>query len=1038
MSNIISKHLQRVLSILFTCLIIFAGFSTPPSLAQETSEQDIYDLILEVRHNKKTLSTAMIGLEKNGKYYIPLQDLSRIIKFNAEIDLTAGTADGFFLSEDNNYKLDIPNATYSVKDKSYPLKKEDAFIIKQRFDIGDIYVTTDVINKVWPLNLSLNNLLQVVDINTNKTLPYELASKRLQNRNRRLNKASNQKDEDQLPRIVNEYKLFSKPALDLSATTVFSDQNNGLEQSLNIAGRNDLLKAQANYNFGFSKRPDDEIRFDNSRFLLERKSYDKGDLPLNLQLLQAGDIRPRLSRLIDGSLRGRGLLFSTSPQKQQTDFDQITVEGFAEANWEVELYRNNELVSFQTVDSQGEYRFENVSLDYNNTVIKTILYGPEGQIRESEKTYNISSAMLSPGKTVFEGSVLDFNRDLIATNNRPRNSPSGLAQRYHVKHGLNSNISVFGSFTQTPTINKSRHYATLGANLSLLGMSSQVEVYKDLSGGEAIDIRSSSNIAGINISSRTAFFRDFESPEAEFGDGARKSRKEFSASKPIKTLFGNLGLRFRLDHERFEASPEKIEMELTQTYSKKKLRITHNNTTNLVNRKHQTSEGRLNTTYRINPNWQLRSQFNYDIFPDLRHNNILGELRYTDGEKFTAALTSQRDLLNQNTRIGSQIAYDFDKFRSGLNVDWNRDTGWRAFLRTSMSVAPYDENGNYIYSSQNLSSKTALNGQAFLDNNNNGLFDEGDIPIKDATVNIGRRGSSGSNNKGYASYIGSTKDQYENISLNSDSLETPFMLSKNIGHNAVLRPGTVTNLQFPVVKTGLIEGTISTDTGPLAGVKVQLINNKRQLVDTTTTAFDGYYTFEYLEPATYMVRIDPSHKKIRMPPVMASITKDDLFKYDVNFKIATKTVKETNNEDCLKALKTADAGGITQYCYAYITARSDQSKNHISVNDVRVGQHKNFTRVVLDISEPLNFQVVTAKDNKEVSILLPFTSWKTTPHWKNDDVKIIKSYSVEDLSIGGSRLIIKPKNKLYITRTEKLKPDGGYGYRVYFDIQKTK
>jgi len=316
-----------------------------------------------------------------------------------------------------------------------------------------------LLNKIWPLDVSLDPLIQVLDIQTKQKLPYELAASRQKNRNSRLNKNDRSNNVDlNLHEINNHYKSFSLPAIDLTSTTSLND---GFGQTINIRGRNDFLKTQASYNFGFSNTPGNDTQFENARLLFERQSYDKGDLPLGLQLLQLGDIRPRQSRLIDGVLTGRGVLISSEPQKQTINFDEITVEGTTEPGWEVELYRNNELIGFQIVDDQGEYRFQNVSLNFNNTIIRTVFYGPEGQVREEEKTYNIANSMLPRGKTVFEASVLDVNRDLIQTSNRRRNAPEGVGANYKLKRGIASWLSGFTTFTSTPTQEGDREYATL-------------------------------------------------------------------------------------------------------------------------------------------------------------------------------------------------------------------------------------------------------------------------------------------------------------------------------------------------------------------------------------------------------------------------------------------------------------------------------------------------------------------------------------------------------------------------------------------------
>lgn len=1027
----------QVTCIFLMCVLVL-GITSPSTFAQVSSEEEIYDTILEVKRDRNTLTQAIFGLEKNGKYYLPLQEIARIVKFKVDISLENETANGFFILEKNSFSLDLKNNQYSVRDKTESFSPDNAFVFKQELGIGDIYVAPELINKIWPLQLNIDPLKQVLKIQTNRKLPYELSEARSQKRSNRLNRRQqNDNVLKDLPNVKNNYKLFSLPALDFSSTTRIDGDEDGLGQSFNVRGRHDLLKAQADYSFSFDKEPGKEAEFQNARFLLERKSFDKKDMPLGLQLAQIGDIRPRPSRLIDGSLRGRGLLLSTEPQKIIRDFDQIVVEGIAEPGWEVELYRGNELIGFQIVDDQGEYRFEDVTLNYSNTVIKTILYGPEGQIREEEQTYNIASSMLKPGKTIVEASLLDLNRDLFVTSNRPKNNPEGFAQNIKVKRGINSWLSAFATYTGTPTRQKNRQYTSIGANFTFLGMSGLGEVYKDLSGGTAYDLRLAGNYNGTSINFRNAIFSGFESEEAKFDGAARESQTELSLARSVRSFIGNLGFRFRFDHERFKTNPDRTEFDLTQTYFNNGLRLTHGNSVNLTDRSHQNTDGRLSATYRLTPKWQLRSLLNYDFFPDRRLRNLLAEIRYRDGNKFTTAFDINRSFMDQSTRLGAQMSYDFEKFRTGVNFDWDKDTGLRAFLRATFSMAPYGQDGGYIFSSKNLSNKAAYNSRIFLDENDNGEFDSTEKIIEDAKVDIGRRETGLSDDSGLATFIGSTRNDYENISLNLESLQNPFYITKKQGYSTVLRPGTLSTMDFPVIETGLIDGTIIGVNGPLAGVRMQLLSEGK-IIDTTSSAFDGFYTFEYVEPGSYIVQVDPSYEQINIPPRHVSVTSKNLFQTGIGFRLFEQAAEVTcANED--------SEGIVTQNCQSSLAQAGILQPVHTNslfnpdlptVKKVHFIQKETTLRMVFDLDKPFNnYKVIEANRGKEISIILTQANWDTETHWINQNTKILKKYMVEKMPSGDVRIILIPVDNITMKAHDKLTSKDANTYSIYFDLQ---
>ena len=176
-----------IIRALIACIIVLVLYA-PPTFAQDLSEEGTYDVILEVKRERDVLSNAIFGLQKNDKYYIPIEALANVVKYSAKTSLDDGTVSGFFGSEENTYSLNLEQNTFTRRGQSYEFDSSDAITLTQQFGIGDIYVTPELLNKIWPLDVSLDPLIQVLDIQTKQKLPYELAASRQKNRNSRLNK----------------------------------------------------------------------------------------------------------------------------------------------------------------------------------------------------------------------------------------------------------------------------------------------------------------------------------------------------------------------------------------------------------------------------------------------------------------------------------------------------------------------------------------------------------------------------------------------------------------------------------------------------------------------------------------------------------------------------------------------------------------------------------------------------------------------------------------------------------------------------------
>jgi len=1021
------------------CAVLLGSMATP-SRATSESMEGVYDLILEVKRDRATLSSALIGLEKDGEFFLPVRMLAQVVDFEANVDLDNRTVAGFYLNESNSYSIHVDEGYYTHMGQRYPLEEGQAFIVEQGFGIGDVYVSPEILNKIWPLDLYLDALFLTLEIRSKAKLPYELAKERGRLRQRRLSKEGDYDDEGKsdLPLLPNGYKMFSLPALNVATSVNWQGREGAHSQSLNVSGSNDLLKGEADYNFRFLNDSEEGLSFEDGRFLLTRKAFDKGDLPAGLKLVQAGDISTRTSRLVGGSMQGRGVLVSNAPYKQLQDFDVIIVEGFAEPGWEVELYRNQELIGFQTVDGGGEYRFEDVTLNFNRTSIRTVLYGPQGQIEEREEIYNISRDMLSPGQTTFEASILEQNTDLIpSSSNEDDPDTQGLAQNYRISRGITKWLSAFSTITETPTQAGTQRFTTLGLNISAFGLLNQVEFYKDEDDGTAVDFRTAANFAGVNLNLSTAFMSDFESRDVGFGDRAEVFNLDASADKSIKLPFGHLGLRLALDHDKYVDESTRSEFDASQTLSFSKIRLTHGTSTTLSDRKHQYTDGRLSATYALTPQWRFRTMLNYDLFPDKDLRNLYSELRYRDREGFTAAVDFDKNLQEDGgLRIGGQVGYDFDTFRSSIDVDRDADGEFRAALRTSFSLAPYGKKGEYIFDAQSLTNRSALNARVFKDKDYDGVYSEGDEPLPGISLDVDGRKTPPSNEEGRVYALGPTREEYEDITLPEDALANPFLVPNTAGYQTLVRAGNLPFVDFPVIEVGTIDGIVSSSLGPMAGVSMQLVDLQGEVVDTVATSFDGFYVFEEVRPGDYTIRIDPSYDQVSVPPRSVSVTSENLFPYGIDFQILEQAEEE--------ACEPEAVGRITQNCQdeaSAVTSGIEQPAHFFDggeeiaiINRVRIGEHPGKIRLTLDLSAPAQFSITESDDGKSVVIELPDVGWEAVKSWTSTKADIITGFNVVPLDGGGATMVFEAVNRVTVIDSNVLAPEGDKGHRMYFDI----
>ena len=104
--------------------------------------------------------------------------------------------------------------------------------------------------------------------------------------------------------------------------------------------------------------------------------------------------------------------------------------------------------------------------------------------------------------------------------------------------------------------------------------------------------------------------------------------------------------------------------------------------------------------------------------------------------------------------------------------------------------------------------------------------------------------------------------------------------------------------------------------------------------------------------------------------------------------------------------------------------------------NLRVGEHADKLRIVLDTNHRSNFSIDLDNDEKLIIIELPDARWIDGNNKTFRNSKLLESYSVEPLNNGkGSMIVLSLKKTTKILREKRLSPDSENTYhRIYFDL----
>jgi N-acetylmuramoyl-L-alanine amidase len=104
------------------------------------------------------------------------------------------------------------------------------------------------------------------------------------------------------------------------------------------------------------------------------------------------------------------------------------------------------------------------------------------------------------------------------------------------------------------------------------------------------------------------------------------------------------------------------------------------------------------------------------------------------------------------------------------------------------------------------------------------------------------------------------------------------------------------------------------------------------------------------------------------------------------------------------------------------------------VMSARIGEHEDRTRLVIELSDPVNLRAFALANPDRVVIDMPEVSWKLGAPPRPSGFGAIKSYRYGEFRAGNSRMVIDLNQPVSVSDPLVLPPSAGFGYRVVIDL----
>ena len=836
-----------------------AGPLPPPS--RRTDEQNL--VLLELQLDGHVLAEAITTYQHGRETFLPLGELARLLTLAIRTQPEQGTADGYVLSEERSFSLNVALARVTLAERTQVV---DPALVQLQDD--DIYVASMLLSRWLPLDFEVNLSSLTLRVKPKERLPLQerLERERL---GAKVGTPTGYEDPG-YPHQHLPYRLLGVPFIDQTFGTGLRTGNGSRQTSASYTAylTGDLLGMESALFVSSTQ----QVPTPDVRFTLARHDPDAGLLgPLRARsvMFGSGVSAPSVANISSVSLSGKGygLTLSNRPITQPTSFDRHTLRGDLPPGWDVELYFNEAFVGFQTSRADGRYSFNDQPLIYGPNEFRLVFHGPLGQQRVEQQKFLLEQSSTPPGTFYY-----NFTQH--------RNSASQSRSVAQFEWGLNKYLTGTGGFVRLPTlagIGTTTAVATgsnsadgqLYTNLGLRGFWRSFIFSSDFVraslGGWLNESSLKTRIGGVAISYSRILLRDFSSELFSTNADSLRTRDKVRLDGAIPVGFlPRLPVTLELLREQFQSGSTNLALTGRVAAYVNQTSVA-NQLTWQTSGRHTSASGALQLSRRVG-GIGLSGQLDYSLKPQTKLETIAlsGDKRV--GEAYLLNLGLVRSLGSHETLLTAGLNKNLGSYGLGLSASYSSrgvvTVGLQLFIATSREP----RQGQWRFDALPKAGSGATSVRVFLDHNGNGVMDASEEPIENVALTVnGSRAPVRTNAAGVALLDRLPIRQNVDIAVDPQTLEDPYWVPQRKGVRLVPRPGRVAELDFPVVLTSEIDGTVYLDEKMLrrgmGDVVIELLDPQRKVTSTIKSSSDGYYIIPAVVQGRYSLRVSPEQLK---------------------------------------------------------------------------------------------------------------------------------------------------------------------------------
>jgi hypothetical protein len=262
----------------------------------------------------------------------------------------------------------------------------------------------------------------------------------------------------------------------------------------------------------------------------------------------------------------------------------------------------------------------------------------------------------------------------------------------------------------------------------------------------------------------------------------------------------------------------------------------------------------------------ITSQLQYTLAPDRALGSAAVSADWYLADGYLLNLGLARLFQEREVRGTASLNKSLGSFGLGVSGFYSSRHEYGVGVQLFMAMGLEPRSARLLREAQPMANMGAASIRVFLDKNLNGTMDEGEAPIGGVGFTVNGANYTARTDPGGVAWLARLPaGQYTDIGLDPGTLEDPQWQPQVKGVRIVPRPGKVSQVDFPVVLTGEVDGTTylfaKGARRPVGDLQLELVDASRKVVATIASAADGYFVMTGIVPGQYLLRISPSQLK---------------------------------------------------------------------------------------------------------------------------------------------------------------------------------